>query len=235
MTDVLEIVLELCIKKVQKENCMKKTNNIEELEINSQIEKSKISESYSEIKTKLPPNEIISFLSEEFDRFYCSVKKKSIEDKCILFQLFRRECHSILYSKYFYINSNNNNDFIQNALFDYIDCSISMMFFKNQNEIRSLNKRIDNELYFALLPFAIDRIEFPSLVKDEIQESLKIDNRLSISLKRRNFLANLMIGSRNYVIQIIEQTANHYRKIPTLIETEKIWRIQVRSATRLSD
>jgi hypothetical protein len=132
------------------------------------------------------------------------------------------ECHGILYRKYFYLNQNDNAYYIQNALYDYIDCSISMMFFGNQFEIYSLNKRIDNDFYFALLTFAIDRIEFPSLVKDEIKASMEINNRLGIHLKRRNFLANLMVGSRNYVIQIIEKTADQYKRIPTLIETEKL-------------
>jgi hypothetical protein len=194
----------------------------EEFKISTEINESNISKSYSEIKSKLPPREICLFLSEEFDKFYSSAKNKSIEDKCITFQLFRLECHTILYRKYFYSNYKNNDYFIQNSLFDYIDCSLSMLFFSNQFENTCLNKRIDNDFYFSLLPFAIDRIEFPSLVKDEIQKSLEINNRLSIPLRRRNFLANLMVGSRNYVLQIIEQTANHYKKIPTLIETEKL-------------
>jgi len=201
---------------------MRNTNINEELKIQSEIDESKISKSYSEIKTKLPPNEICTFLSEEFDKFYCSVKNKKIEDKCISFQLFKRSCNAILYRRYFYLNYKNNDHLIENSLYDYVDCSLSMLFFSNQFENTCLNKRIDNDFYFSLLPFAIDRIEFPSLVKDEIQKSLEINNRLSIPLRRRNFLANLMVSARNYVMQIIEQTANYYKISPTLIETEKL-------------
>ena len=187
-------------------------------------EESIISKSYSEIKTKIPPNEICSILSEEFERFYFSVKKKSSEDKCILFQLFRRQCHSMIHHKYFDANFMSNNYFIQNSLFDYIDCSISMLFFRNQSDFIPLNKNIDNDFFYSLLPFVIDRIEFPSIVKPEIQEAIEINNRLSVPLYRRNFLANLMICSRDYVAQVIEQTANQYKKIPTFIEIEKVCR-----------
>ena len=201
---------------------MRNTNIIEELKIQSEIDESKISKSYSEIKTKLPPNEICTFLSEEFDKFYCSVQNKKIEEKCISFQLFRKQCHANLYRKYFNLNFKNNDYVIQNSLYDYIDCSLSMMFFRNQFENSSLNKRIDNEFYYSLLPFAIDRIEFPSLVKDEIKTSMEINNRLSVPLKRRNFLASLMVGSRQYVMQVIEQIANHNKRAPTFFEIEKI-------------
>ena len=196
--------------------------NIEQLVGKEEIkfDESNISKSYNEIKSNISSNEIYLFLSEEFDRFYSSVKNKKIEDKCISFQLFRMKCHEILYRKYFNLNQNNKAHYIKNALFDYIDCSISMMFFNNKLEFLSLNKRIDNDFYYALLTFAIDRIEFPSLVKEEIKASMEINNRQNIHLKRRNFLSNLMVGSRNYVIQIIEQTANQYKRIPTLIETE---------------
>ena len=186
------------------------------------VEESIISKSYSEIKTKIPPNEICSILSEEFDRFYFSVKKKSVEDKCISFQLFRQQCHSMIYHKYFDANFMSNDYYIQNSLFDYIDCSISMIFFRNQSNVTPLNKKIDNDFFYSLLPFVIDRIEFPSLVKDEIQIALAINNRLSIPLNRRNFLANLMVCSREYVLQVIEQTANQYKRVPTFIEIEKV-------------
>ena len=201
---------------------MKNTKNIEEIRIHTEIDESDISKSYTEIKTILSPSEICKFLSEEFDRFYCSVKSKSIEDKCISFHLFRQQCYRILIGKYFYLNYKNNDYLIQNSLFDYIDCSLSMLFFRNQFENTSLNTRIDNDFYYSLLPFVIDRIEFPSLVKEEIKKSMEINNRLSITLRRRNFLANLMVVARNYVTQIIEQTVNQYKKTPTLIETEKL-------------
>jgi hypothetical protein len=203
---------------------MENTNKIEELGISNDIETSNISKSYSEIKIKIPPNEICLILSQEFEKFYYTVKSKSIEDKCISFQLFRQQCHSTIYNMYFNVNLNENDYFIQNALFDYIDCSLSMLFFRNQFDLNPINTKVDNDFYFALLPFAIDRIEFPSLVKDEIQASLKMNNRLSVPLKRRNFLANLMIGSRNYVMQVIEKTVNHHKKMPTFFDLEKICR-----------
>lgn len=203
---------------------MKNINKIEELRNSNEIDESNISKSYSEIKIKIPPKEICLILSQEFEKFYCTIKSKSIEDKCISFQLFRRQCHSMIYNMYFNINLNGNDYYIQNSLFDYIDCSLSMLFFRNQFDLHPLNTIVDNEFYFALLPFAIDRIEFPSIVKDEIQASLKMNNRLSVTLKRRNFLANLMIVSRNYVMQVIEQTVNHHKRMPSFFEIEKICR-----------
>ena len=190
----------------------------------TEIDESNISKSYSEIRTKISPSEICIFLSKEFDIFYGSVKSKTIEDKCISFQIFRQQCHSFICNMYFRINLQENDYFIQQSLYDYIDCSLSMLFFRNQFDHRPLNTKVDNDFYFALLVFAIDRVEFPSLVKDEIQESLKINNRLSIPLKRRNFLANLMIGSRKFVTQVIEQNLNYYKKMPTLNEIKILCR-----------
>jgi len=93
---------------------MKNSKKIEKLRTQTEIDESNISKSYSEIKTILSPREICTFLSEEFDRFYCSVKSKSIEDKCISFHLFRHHCNGILTGKYFYLNYKNNDHLIHN-------------------------------------------------------------------------------------------------------------------------
>ena len=78
-------------------NCSKIFTRKDEMKVKA----SNISKSYSEIKNKVPPRLVCSILSEEFERFYSSIKKKSNEDKCIAFQLFRLQCHSMIYRKYF--------------------------------------------------------------------------------------------------------------------------------------
>ena len=174
--------------------------------------------SYKYIRNRITPKDMCSITFTFFNNFYEENRKKKIEDKCIEFMIFRQSCIGYIIEHYL---SNETDKITLNSLVDYFDCSFSVLFFKNKFELKPINEIIDHEFYFSLLPFVIDRIEFPSMFKNEIIESLKSNDRLRINLKRRNFLSNLLLFSRDFVNHVTIELANQNQYVPTYVEITK--------------
>ena len=185
-----------------------------------------ISICYRYVRNQLPPEEICLLTHKLFNDFYAKVKNKQIDDKCLQFMLFRQKCFTYISNEYF---TNETDSETMNSLFDYFDCSLSVLFFKNKFNLLPINEMIDDEFYFALLPFVIDRIEFPSIVNKEITDSLSLRNRAKIKLQRRNFLANLLLCSRDFVNAVMTSLLNQYKTIATFVEINK-WMKKNKSA-----
>ncbi len=181
----------------------------------------KISDAYNVVSSKISPEELTTYLSHEFATLYKKIKNRPVDEKCIAFQIFRMTFHQSICSTYVDV-SDDEDGAIQNSLYDFIDCALSVLFFKNKFNCTPINEYIDDEFFYALLPYVIDRIEFPSLVQDEITESLKRNKRSNVHLQRRNIIANLMICSRSYVHQVIMQMYMHTSNQPTTVEIERV-------------
>ena len=181
----------------------------------------KISDAYNVASSKISPEEPTTYLSHEFAALYKKIKNRPVEEKCIAFQIYRMRFHQSICCTYVDV-SDDHDGAIRNALYNYIDCALSVLFFKNKFNFTPINEYIDDEFFYALLPYVIDRIEFPSLVQDEITESLKRNKRSNIHLQRRNIIANLMISSRSYVHHVITQMNIHTSNQPTTVEIERI-------------
>jgi hypothetical protein len=181
--------------------------------------KSNISIAYSYIEQVLPPEEFKVLVREEFLKFYNTIKNKKIEDKCIQFMLFRQKFAAHVIKIAFAVE----NDYTTlNSLYDYIDCSISAVFFEDDSDLKSTHEYLDNEFYFSMLSFVVDRIEFPSIYKDKIISSFNFNSRSQIRLQRRNYLANMMLCARKFVMQVSEQLLNVNTRIPSFLEIEKV-------------
>lgn len=179
---------------------------------------STISICYTYVRNQLPAEEICFLTHKLFNEFYAKVKNKKVDDKCLQFMLFRQRLISYISNEYF----TNETDFeTMNSLVDYFDCSFAIIFFNNKFNLSPINEIIDDEFFFALLPFVIDRIEFPSIVREEIANSLTLNNRKKIKLQRRNFLANLLLCSRDYVDAIMSSLLNQLKAIPTFSEINR--------------
>jgi hypothetical protein len=181
--------------------------------------KSDIGTTYSYIEQVIPPEEFKILVRKAFLNFYCSVKNKKAEDKCIQFMLFRQKFASYVINESFGDKADNS---ILNSVIDYFDCTLSIIFFSDVLNLKPAHEFLDKEFYFSMLPFVVDRIEFPSIVKDEIITSFNFKNRSQVLLQRRNFLGNMMICAREFLNQAIEKLAEHHQRIPSFIEIEKV-------------
>jgi hypothetical protein len=181
--------------------------------------KSNISIAYSYIEQMLPPKAFNVSVHKAFLDFYASVKNKKIEDKCIQFMLFRQKFAGYVINEAF----EGEKDYTTlNSVYDYFDCSLSVVFFADDLGLKPTHEVLDSEFYFSMLPFVVDRIEFPSIMKDKIIASFNFKNRSQIRLQRRNYLANMMLCSREFVNQVTSKLAEHHKRIPTFVEMEKV-------------
>ena len=166
--------------------------------------KSDITNLYEQIATQIPSEEMQEIVYEAFEEFWKINYKKTVVEKCVEFGLLRQCILTYLEMS----NDIESCEKLGNSLMDYIDMTFSYLFYKDSNGKCALEKKVDNEFYFCLLTFTIDRIEFPSLVMKEFRDSYYSKNRNKISLQRRNYLATLMVVSRDFINQLIVCLAN---------------------------
>ena len=191
----------------------------ESIIVKEKITLSNIGICYNYIKNKLPPEEICIIIHNSFDELYENIKNKKIEDKCIEFMKFRQKLNSYFINEYLSIN----NDYVTlNSVQDYFDCAFAFLFFKNKFKLIPINEIVDDEFYFAILPFVIDKIEFPSMFNQDILESFLLKNRKKIKLQRRNFLSNLMNCAKEFIYDVINTLLNHHKSIPSWTEIDKV-------------
>ena len=168
----------------------------------------RISQMYKDIKLEISKSEICEIIHNSFNDFMKENKSKTIDVKCLNFQSYRQGLLSYLTALHG-LNSWNEK---LNSLIDYIDNNFSFLFFKGYENYAPLHKTVDDEFYFSLLTFCVDRIEFPSLVNNDIFSSFDYGKRSKVNLKRRNYLSTLMIVSRSYFNQTFEVYSNALRR-----------------------
>jgi hypothetical protein len=192
----------------------------------------KISETYDLVSRLISPNEmketVYSFIKNYLDK----TKKKSIEEKCIEFYFLRQSFLSWIKHE-----SNFTEDEwfagIGDSFLDYFDMTFSYLFFNGISGKCAVEKKIDKEFYFCLLSFVIDRVEFPSLISKQFFDSYNSNNRSSISLKRRNYLATTMCVARTFVNQVINDFLRKNQRVPSWQELRVTCKKNVRSFQRI--
>lgn len=177
----------------------------------------RISQMYLDVKAIVSKDEICNIVNESFIQFLEKNKSKTVDVKCINFQTYRQSLLSYVSTAYCF----KSWDEKLNSLMDYIDNTFSFMFFRGYKNELPLHERVDNDFYFSLLTFCIDRIEFPSLVNDEIGESFNFNDRLKINLSRRNYLSTLMKVARDYFNQTFSMYSTAMGRAITGNEVDK--------------
>jgi len=175
----------------------------------SNLTKSSVTKLYEQVASDIPTLEMQSIVYDAFDEFWRLNHKKSVAEKCVEFSLLRQ----LLLSSFELPNDDSSYADIGNTVLDYIDMTFSYLFFNGMDGKCALEKRVDNEFYFCLLTFALDRIEFPSLVMEQIRSSFYSKNRIKINLKRRNYLATLIVVARKFTNGLIAALANQNLKL----------------------
>lgn len=179
---------------------------------------SRIADSYVTISNLIPPDSMREIVHAWFDQFLEETRKKKTPDKCVKFFLFRQMLIAHLIPEL----DEKQQILGGNSLVDYIDMTFAYLFFNAWGGHCALERRVDNELYFCLLAFALDRIEFPSLVQESIKESYRRNNRHKIGLDRRNHLATTMYSSRVLVNSAINSILQAKKSPPTYDEVRRI-------------
>ena len=188
----------------------------------------KISEMYEVVSTLIPPEEMRNMVYEYVQSYLKETRNKSLQEKCIEFYFLRQSFLSLI---------RHNSNFTQEEWFsgvgdsvmDYFDMSFSYLFFHDVDGKCALEKKVDKEFYFCLLTVAMDRIEFPSLLSDKFLNSYKSNNRCSLSLERRNYLATTMSCAKPFVNKVIEETVKHLKRPPSWTELRKTYKRNLRS------
>jgi hypothetical protein len=148
---------------------------------------SEFSKNIKLLSATLPREDMQLFIYQQMERFLQQHKHKKVEEKCTEFLLLKT---SILYQL-----GNKIPDLTSRllaALVNYIDITIATLFFKQINGKSALHERFDKDFYFAFLNFVIYRVEFPSLIVEELKDSLQETSRKSVPLSRRNYLIAVM-------------------------------------------
>jgi len=188
--------------------------------INENQSKNSISESYKTVLSIFPPNDMRLIVRNWFESFLKQHRKKKANEKCVQFFIYRQALLARLYP---YLG--DWEDWASgNSLMDYIDMTLSKIFFDEFDDKCALSERVDNEFYFCMLAFALDRIEFPSLVQDSFKQSYYLNNRNKVDLRRRNYLATTMFVARNLVNSVIESIVSSAGDMPTFAEIERVCR-----------
>jgi hypothetical protein len=177
-----------------------------------------ISDSYKTVMSIIEPSDMQLLISQWFESFIDENRKRRTSEKCVKFFIFRQ----VILSKLMRYLDDSSDSAICNSLLDYIDMTFAKVFFDGSEDTCALSRRVDNEFYFCLLAFALDRIEFPSLVRDSFRESYYRNNRNKVDLKRRNYLATMLFASRHLVDQVAISAVKTSKYMPTLSEVERI-------------
>jgi hypothetical protein len=191
------------------------------------LTESEFSKNIKLLSAKLPREDMQLLIYRQMERFLQQHKHKKVEEKCTEFLLLKR---SICYHLMKYLPAHNGD--LLNSLFDYVDITIASLFFKRSNQKSALHELCDKDFYFSFLNFAIDRVEFPSLIVEELKESLDQKSRKSIQLARRNYLSAVMSTakqmhrsaleylatnsnylSETYLISLLQRNKKQYRKM----------------------
>lgn len=187
-----------------------------------------IAELYSKVSRLIPPNKMREIVYNHVQTYLNATRKKSLQEKCIEFYLARQSFLSVIRH-----NSNFNDDEwfagLGDSALDYFDMTFAYLFFKGTNEKCAIERKVDKEFYFCLLSVAMDRIEFPSLVSSEFRESYASNNRSSVSLDRRNYLALTMRGAKMFVNQVIEAVVMKLKRAPSWTELRMTYKRNLRS------
>jgi hypothetical protein len=176
-----------------------------------------ISDSYSAVSLQIPPDTMREIVGSWFENFLGTNRKRKIGDKCVKFFIHRQMLLSKLYP-YF---EKPVDETLGNSILDYIDMTFAYRFFNSSKDSCALEKRVDNEFYFCLLAFALDRVEFPSLIQTKFKESYLRNNRSKVSLNRRNYLATTMFASRTLMNSVINSLINRNKALPTFDEIRR--------------
>jgi len=172
---------------------------------------SKISKNIRLVSERIPREQMQYFIHHQIEKFLRDHKLKKVEEKCTEFLLLKR---SICYHLMKYLPAHNGD--LLNSLFDYVDITIASLFFKRSNQKRALHELCDKEFYFSFLNFAIDRVEFPSLIVEELKDSLDQKSRISVQLARRNYLSTVMSTAKQmhrFALEYLATKSNYLSEI----------------------
>jgi hypothetical protein len=188
----------------------------------------KISEMYKVVSDLIPTNAMREIVYAHVESYLHETRNKSLQERCIEFYFIRQSFLSVI---------RHNSNFTQEEWFsgigdsvlDYFDMTFSYLFFNGLEGKCALEKKVDKEFYFCLMTDAMDRIEFPSLISDQLLDSYHSNNRRSVSLERRNYLATTMTSAKPFVNKVIEETANCLRRVPSWEDLRKTYKRNIKS------
>ena len=193
------------------------------------LTESEFSKNIRLISATLPREDMQLFIYQEMERFLQQHKHKKVEEKCTEFLLLKK---SILYQL-----SNEppdlNISFIT-ALDNYVDITIATLFFKGINGKSALQERFDKDFYFAFLNFAIDKIDFTSLIVQELKDSLQEKSRKSVPLSRRNYLSAVMQCAQWLHRDFFSHFVTEWSKLPQLSDIKHHFKINRKNLTKFT-
>lgn len=189
----------------------------------SEEKKSDVTRLYEQVTKDIPSAEMQEIVYDAFNEFWRRNHAKPIAEKCVEFALLRQ---FVLSS--FHIPSDASYKTVGNTIIDYFDMTFAYLFFNGVNDKCPLENKVDNEFYFCLLTFALDRIEFPSLVMEKLRDSYYSKNRNKVSLQRRNYLATLMVLARQFSNGLLAAVANQYRQSLTYEQIRRHYKLNMK-------
>ena len=100
--------------------------------------------------------------------------------------------------------------------------TFAAVFFKGKENKNPIYTRLSNDMFFSLFPFAVDRIEFPSVAKLEIYKSLKHHDFKKQSLSKRNDCAIQMLVARDFVMNAFSQVSTRLNRPISMTELKSV-------------
>ncbi len=164
---------------------------------------------HNQYRKVMPTETMIAYVLENFP-FSTIRKYNNAIDKSHIFQLYRYNLvANLIYRTNLkeHFNLNKVNSELYNTVRDDVDTALCSVFFQNEKfpNIKPLHTLISDEMFYILLPFVIDRIEFTSLIKDKIKDAVAFHSNNKFNLNRRSYLAILHSMSEEFIMIGIEK------------------------------